>query len=175
MALWQLIRAGVEATVRGITSYLGRGVTDVTTADMTQRVIDHLGGHMQITDPVDRALIPGIVREQQAVVDTARRMNRGEIVGTPSEVPVVSTFQGPAGKDYRYLVVVRTRDPITGATIDYPVEIYSEQWIDAKTVRDIAEGDVMNSKVKPSPEPEQTGTSVGAIVSSSIVSATRRG
>lgn len=86
----------------------------------------HVSRVMSMSDPEDIRLTRGIVDEQANVLDVARRLNRGEIVGNLNQLPTLSTFTGREGEEVRYLVIVKVYDPITGQKHEFPVEIFSD-------------------------------------------------
>lgn len=79
-----------------------------------------------MTDPEDRRLTHNIAGEQARVIDITRRIQRGEIVGNESQIPKVSTFVGPEGANFRYVVVVKIRDTVTGATRETLHEFFED-------------------------------------------------
>lgn len=151
MALWDMIVAGVEATMRGTLGYLerlGRSLLSPSTLTEAQDRVVH---QMNITDPADLVHVPTIAQEQASVIDTARRIMRGEIIGTATEIPTVSTFPPMAPEPFRYLVIVDIQDANTGTIESVPVEY----WSDVPTLRDdvlaIAENQAINRETPLSP------------------------
>lgn len=123
---------------------LGARLLDATTAS---RAADHVIWLMSIRDADEIIDVRRIAVEQQQAISVAQRIQRGEIVGNLSQIPISSTFRGDTGDRVRYLVVVPVRDLQTGERTRIPVEILSDEPILANDVRGIAIDRVRNMDI----------------------------
>lgn len=124
--------------MRGTINWLvrqGARLLDATTAN---RAADHVINLMSVRDVEDMTHIRRIATEQQQAISVAQQIQRGEIVGNLSQIPISSTFRGDAENRVRYLVIVPVRDLQTGEQTRIPVEILSDFPILATDVRGIA-------------------------------------
>lgn len=91
-----------------------------------------------MTDPEDIRLTNQIALEQQIVIDTARKLQRGEIVGNEMQIPKVSTWTGPQDANFRYVVVVKQIDRVTGQRRETLHELFSDVPILSSDIRQMA-------------------------------------
>jgi hypothetical protein len=138
MALWDLIAAGVESTMRGTINWLVRQGARLLDATTASRAADHVINLMSVRDVEDSTHIRRIATEQQQAISVAQQIQRGQIVGNLSQIPVSSTFSAVGDDRVRYLVIVPVRDGQTGEQTRIPIEILSDVPILASDVRSIA-------------------------------------
>jgi hypothetical protein len=93
---------------------------------------------MSITDPSEQTFARQVIGEQQSVLSTVNKLNRNEIVGNLSQLPVNSAVNWPPGEDVRYVMVVKMRNPETGAIRETLIEQFSDVPVLTDDLRDMA-------------------------------------
>lgn len=172
---WRLIAIGIENVVRGTINYLtgrGRQLMAPSTASEAAEIVTR---RLWIEDQAERDFVRTVATEQQRVIDAAQRIQRGQIVGNLSQIPISSAYPPEQADQVRYLVVVRTTDPVTGERIDFPQEIYSDVPILRDDLLDMARERVRNRDIQDTPGVNIDDVTQYRIVSTTIVSVTRRG
>ena len=93
---------------------------------------------MSITEPDEQGFARQVIGEQVNVLSTVNKMNRGEIVGNLSQLPINSAVNWPVGEDVRYTMIVKMRNPETGAIRETMIEQFSDVPILRDDLLDIA-------------------------------------
>lgn len=124
--------------MRGTINWLVRQGARLLDATTASRAADHVIGLMSIRDVEDAIHVRRIAVEQQQAISVAQQIQRGEIVGNLSQIPISSTFRGDGENRVRYLVIVPVRDRNTGERTRIPIEILSDVPVLASDVKSMA-------------------------------------
>jgi hypothetical protein len=81
---------------------------------------------MNLTDVDDLIAARRIVSEQQQIIQAAGFIQEGRIIGNESQIPRSTTFPSDVSEGYRYTVIVDVLNGMTGDTVSFPIDIFSD-------------------------------------------------
>ncbi len=125
MSLASLISEGVSLMARGTLQALARKGRSIATSATRDLVARTLRSRLNVTGGRDWYHVERFVNEQAEALAHGAYL-RGETgPRTTSIVPTTTDFPPGIPSDHRYVVIVKTVDPGTGARLDIPFEVFS--------------------------------------------------